>query len=107
MVAALASNDYGLLGRAIDDRIAEPVRMSLLPGFREAKAAAMDAGALGSSISGSGPTAFALVRGAEAGVRVAAAMSAAYAASGQHSEVRVAKVDRAGARLIRRNQGQR
>jgi homoserine kinase len=107
MVAALASNDYGLLGRAIDDRIAEPVRMFLLPGFREAKAAAMDAGALGSSISGSGPTAFALVRGAEAGARVAAAMSAAYAASGQRSEVRVAKIDRAGARLIRRNQGQR
>ncbi|HKH83899.1 MAG TPA: hypothetical protein VKA25_09465, partial [Gemmatimonadales bacterium] len=91
----------------IDDRIAEPVRMSLLPGFREAKEAAMHAGALGSSISGSGPTAFALVRGAEAGARVAAAMSAAYTASGQRSEVRVAKVDRAGARLIRRNQGQR
>lgn len=107
MVAALASNDYALLGRAIDDRIAEPVRMALLPGFQEAKQAAMDAGALGSSISGSGPTAFALVRGAEAGVRVAAAMSAAYSALGHGSEVRVAKVDRAGARLIRRNQGQR
>ena len=100
MVAALAAGDYALLGRAIDDRIAEPVRAALLPGFREAKQAAMAAGALGSSISGSGPTAFALVRGQEAGERVAAAMAAAYLGCGQRSEVRVARIDREGARLI-------
>ena len=56
-----------LLGRAIDDRIAEPARAGLLPGFAEAKAAALAAGALGSSISGSGPTAFALTRGRAVG----------------------------------------
>ncbi|HEX5962901.1 MAG TPA: homoserine kinase [Gemmatimonadales bacterium] len=100
MVAALASGDYALLGRAIDDRIAEPVRTALLPGFREAKRAALEAGALGSSISGSGPTAFALVRGLEAGERVAKAMSAAYTASGHQSDVRVARIDREGARVI-------
>ena len=64
MVAALALDDYELLGRSVDDRIAEPARAGLLPGFAEAKAAALAAGALGSSISGSGPTAFALARGA-------------------------------------------
>ena len=100
MVAALASGDYALLGRAIDDRIAEPARSPLLPGFREAKQAALEAGALGSSISGSGPTAFALVRGAVIGERVAAAMSAAYTACGLRSEVRVAGIDREGARVI-------
>ena len=67
MVAALALGDYELLGRAIDDRIAEPARAGLLPGFVEAKAAALAAGALGSSISGSGPTAFALTRGRAVG----------------------------------------
>jgi homoserine kinase len=100
MVAALATSDYELLGRAIDDRIAEPVRTPLLPGFREAKQAALAAGALGSSISGSGPTAFALVRGRDAGERVAAAMAAAYASCGHRSEVRVAQIDRRGARVI-------
>ena len=100
MVAALAAGDYDLLGRAIDDRIAEPARAALLPGFREAKQAALAAGALGSSISGSGPTAFALVRGRAAGERVAAAMTAAYTACGQDSEVRVAQIDRQGARVI-------
>ena len=100
LVAALALGDYELLGRAINDRIAEPARAPLLPGFAEAKAAALAAGALGSSISGSGPTAFALTRGREAGGRVAAAMIAAYAAAGQRSDARVAGVDRVGARLV-------
>ncbi|HEU4680259.1 MAG TPA: homoserine kinase, partial [Gemmatimonadales bacterium] len=102
IVAALASGDYALLGRAIDDRIAEPVRAPLLPGFLEAKRAALEAGALGSSISGSGPTAFALVEGQEVGERVATAMSAAYGNCGHRSEVRVARIDREGARVVGR-----
>lgn len=102
IVAALAAGDYALLGRAIDDRIAEPVRAPLLPGFLEAKRAALEAGALGSSISGSGPTAFALVEGQEAGERVATAMSAAYGICGHRSEVRVARIDREGARVVGR-----
>ncbi|HEY5940714.1 MAG TPA: homoserine kinase [Gemmatimonadales bacterium] len=105
MVAGLASGDYDLLGRAIDDRIAEPVRSALLPGFKEAKEAALAAGALGSSISGSGPTAFALVRGYDAGVRVAAAMAGAYTRSGHRSEVRVTQVDHQGARVIDESDG--
>jgi homoserine kinase len=100
LVAALALGDYALLGRAIDDRIAEPARAGLLPGFAQAKAAALAAGALGSSISGSGPTAFALTRGRETGERVAAAMVSAYARAGQRSDARVAPVDRVGARLL-------
>jgi homoserine kinase len=100
LVAALAASDYALLGRAIDDRIAEPARARLLPGFLEAKAAALASGALGSSISGSGPTAFALTRGRATGERVASAMVAAYAAAGLRSEARVGAVDRQGARLI-------
>jgi homoserine kinase len=104
MIAALASSDYALLGRAIDDRIAEPARAGLLPGFREAKQAALAAGALGSSISGSGPTAFALVRGPEAGKRVADAMAAAYASCGRQSQVRVTRIDREGARVVSREQ---
>ncbi len=104
IVAALASSDYALLGRAIDDRIAEPARAGLLPGFREAKQAALAAGALGSSISGSGPTTFALVRGPEIGKRVGDAMAGAYTACGQRSEVRVTSIDREGARVVSREE---
>jgi len=100
LISALASGDYELLGRALDDRIAEPARAPLLPGFREAKAAALAAGACGCSISGSGPTAFALARGTAGAERVAAAMVAAYSERGQRSEARIAPVDQVGARLI-------
>jgi len=99
LVAALASGDLALLGRAIDDRIAEPVRAPRLIGFAEAKAAALGAGALACSISGSGPAAFALVERGGAGERVAEAMAAAYRSRGVACRARVAEIDRAGARL--------
>jgi homoserine kinase len=107
LVAALASGDYALLGRAIDDRIAEPARARLFPGFVEAKAAALAAGALGSSISGSGPTVFALARGRDSADRVAAAMHDAYTGMSQTADVLVGKVDRTGARIVEDTGGAR
>lgn len=100
MVAALFRGDIAALGRAIDDRIAEPARGPLLRGFAEAKAAALEAGAAGCSISGSGPTVFALVDGEQAAVAVSAAMGRAYLAQGIDCTVRVAEVDRIGARVV-------
>jgi homoserine kinase len=100
IVAALVTADYALLGRAIDDRIAEPARAGLLPGFQEAKKAAMEAGALGSSISGAGPSVFALTQGPAVAQRVGEAMVTAYAERGQTARLRVTRVDRQGARLI-------
>jgi homoserine kinase len=70
----------------------------LLPGFAAAKRAALDAGALGCSISGAGPTAFALVDDERTGALVANAMVLAYAASGIAAAARVANVDLTGAR---------
>ena len=99
IVAALASGDLALLGRAIDDRIAEPARAPLIPGFREAKAAAITAGALGASISGAGPTTFALAGDLACAQAVAVAMEAAFAAQAITSSVRVCEVDRVGARV--------
>ena len=100
MTAAFASGDLALLGRALDDRIAEPARAPLLPGFTSARAAALGAGALGCSISGSGPTAFALTDSAERGGLIAAAMTAAYAGAGVECRARVETVDRRGARTV-------
>jgi homoserine kinase len=97
IVAACYTSDLALLGRAIDDRIAEPARAPLLPGFIAAKNAAMTAGALGASISGAGPTAFALVDGNATGALVASAMRDAYASAGVECVTRVTEVDPNGA----------
>ena len=99
IVAALHTGDLSFLGRCIDDRIAEPVRSHLLPGFARAKQAAMAAGALGVSISGAGPTAFALCDGEAAGDRIATAMCDAYRSAGIGCSVRVTRPDLNGTRV--------
>ncbi|HET8775742.1 MAG TPA: homoserine kinase [Thermoanaerobaculia bacterium] len=57
---AFAVADGELLRRALDDRYAEPRRAPLIPRFDDVKRAALAAGAFGCSISGSGPTLFAV-----------------------------------------------
>ncbi|MCU1348406.1 MAG: thrB [Acidobacteria bacterium] len=66
LVHAFAAADGALLRRALDDRYAEPRRASLIPHFFDVKRAALDAGAFGCSISGSGPTIFAIADEANA-----------------------------------------
>lgn len=78
LIAGLCTADYGLIGRALQDLVAEPYRSPLIPGFSEAKAAAVAAGALGAGISGSGPSVFALARGPEAAARAGEAAVRAF-----------------------------
>lgn len=99
IVAACCLGDLALLGRAIDDRLAEPARAPLLPGFAAAKRAAALAGALGCSISGSGPTAFAFARDRATADRIAAAMHTAYRDAGLESDTRVTTPDPLGLRM--------
>ncbi len=103
MVAAFCTRDLSRLRGAVDDRIAEPARAPLLPGFAAAKESAIAAGALGCSISGGGPSAFALVDGDASGERVMQAMIDAYAANGGRGGVqasgRVARIDEEGTRV--------
>jgi homoserine kinase len=75
-VAACASGDIELLARSLRDVIVEPQRAGSVACFGDVKQAASDAGALGCSLSGSGPSIFALARSADAPA-VAAAMEAA------------------------------
>lgn len=104
MVAALTSGDLDLLRRALDDGIAEPVRAPLLPGFLEAKAAALAAGALGCSISGAGPTSFAFAPNDEDAERIGEAMCDAYLSRAVKATSRVARIDERGARLLVREE---
>ena len=60
LILGLVNSDFGLIGESLEDVVIEPQRAKLIPGFAEVKAAALDAGALGCSISGAGPSIFAL-----------------------------------------------
>ena len=61
LVDALHRGDFDQLSRSLEDTIAEPRRAPLVPGLAAIKRAAVEAGALGCSLSGSGPSLFALV----------------------------------------------
>jgi homoserine kinase len=97
-VAALYASDTDLLGRAVTDRVAEPVRAPFIPGFYDVKEAALSAGAIACSISGSGPSVFALCTGDPD--RIAAAMKKAFRSAGLRSDVFISKVNARGARFL-------
>ncbi|MBF0407837.1 MAG: homoserine kinase [Candidatus Riflebacteria bacterium] len=69
-ISACYTNDYKMIGRCLRDVVIEPQRAALIPGFADARKNAFDSGALGFSISGSGPAVFALCRGDEAATKV-------------------------------------
>jgi len=95
LVHAFAGGDGALLGRALDDRYAEPRRAPLIPRFHAVKTAAIDAGAFGGSISGSGPTVFAVAEDESTARAAAAAMQRA---GEVESTTHVGAIARQGAR---------
>ena len=101
LVAGLYRSDLPLLGRSIDDRVIEPLRATLIPGFAAVKAAALNAGALGCSIAGSGPSVFALSDDHAAAQKVGEAMQAAFHTTANlTSDLYVGRVSPAGARVV-------
>jgi homoserine kinase len=101
LVHSLHTGDFALMSRALEDTIAEPRRAPLVPGLSSIKQAAAEAGALGSSLSGSGPSLFALCADSSIADRVADAMAAAVRREiGGDPDVYVSAVIPRGARVI-------
>jgi homoserine kinase len=99
LIAGLLTSDYDLIGRSLTDVVIEPVRSILIPGFHRVKEAALDAGALGCSISGSGPAVFALTRGLDTAQLAGHAMVAVYRSIGIDCDVYVSEINRAGSEI--------
>ncbi|MBI4367284.1 MAG: homoserine kinase, partial [Deltaproteobacteria bacterium] len=101
LVAAACRQDMAMLGRALEDPLIEPVRAGLIPGFPAVKAAALQAGAIGSSIAGSGPSVFAfVVGGKKAAADVAGAMQEAFAAADVKSRSWIGAIAARGASVV-------
>ncbi|TDE06852.1 homoserine kinase [Flavobacterium sandaracinum] len=100
LIAGLYTKDYDLIGRSLHDEIVEPLRSVLIPGFDLIKQTALENGALGSGISGSGPSIFALSKGKETADKIAKAMSAVYDEMNLPYEIHVSKVNDEGMKII-------
>ncbi len=98
LLLGLERGEADLVRASMQDRIAEPARASLYPGYAEARAAAIAAGALGVVVSGAGPTVVAIV--AEAASRaVGDALVSGYHSVGIEAVAHEAHVDETGARV--------
>jgi homoserine kinase len=100
LVSGLAKADYELIGRSLQDVIAEPIRGMLIPSFHEAKQQSLDKGALGCSISGSGPSIFALSQGEETANNVANSFKDLFKSIGLESYVHVSNINTKGAEVL-------
>jgi len=100
-IAGCYSNDLDLIKESFRDLLIEPQRAALIPALAEVKEAALRNGALGASISGSGPSVFAWATSPDLASKVRDAMLQAYAAKGL-VEVNswISPVSMQGARII-------
>lgn len=100
LITALHQNDLELLGRAMHDSLIEPYRGELIPGYEQVKLAAAQAGAIGCTIAGSGPSMLAFARSKVDAESIATSMVKAFHDSGLLSQQWIGKVSGEGARII-------
>jgi homoserine kinase len=100
ITAAFAKDDYSLFARSLHDAIIEPARASLIKGFMEVKANALKAGADGMTISGSGPTVFAITNDSKKARFIEDAMLRTFSMHGVEAKSLITEVDNEGTRLL-------
>ncbi|MFO0600467.1 MAG: homoserine kinase [Myxococcaceae bacterium] len=99
-LAGCFQSDASLLRRGLRDVLVEPRRASLIPGFAAVKQAALDAGAIGASIAGAGPSVFAWFESPEQAEAASVAMAAQFEKAGLKADRLVSPVNGPAARVI-------
>ncbi len=100
LVAGLYKGDTKLIGRALQDHVAEPYRKKFIPEYDALKVAIMESGAIGSNISGSGPSVFALTDSLEVAEKVAEAMKAHFTKLNIGADTFASEICNTGCRLL-------
>src|SRR6185503_12175219 len=98
-ISGCYTNDLDMIRASFEDVVIEPQRQALIPGFPEVRRASMEAGALGCSISGAGPTMFAWAV-AERAPAVMQAMSAEFSRRDIDVDEWIVEINAAGARVV-------
>ncbi|MDA7707099.1 homoserine kinase [Flavobacteriaceae bacterium] len=96
LIHGLHTNDYDLISRSLEDVVVEPFRSQLIPGFETIKKAALGNGALGTGISGSGPSVFSLCKTEATAIKVEKAIRQTYKNQNIPFEIYVSKINLEG-----------
>ena len=99
-IHSLHTSDYPLMQRSLHDVIIEPHRSKLIPHYNEVKQQTLNAGALGTNISGSGPSIFSLCKGIENANKVRGVMRNIYSNTGIEFDVHVSKINTQGVKIL-------
>ena len=100
LIHSLHTNNYQLMKRSLHDAIIEPHRSKLIPFYKEVKQAALNAGALGTNISGSGPSIFSLCKGIETATLVSEAIEKVYLSTGIKFDIHISKINIEGIKVL-------
>ena len=100
LVSGLYSEDYGLISRSLNDEIIEKERSLLIPEYISLKSSALEAGALGCGISGSGPSVFALSRGKIKAKEIASGFKSIISKLGIDYDIYISKINSNGVKKI-------
>lgn len=100
VLAGCFKSDAAMVREGLDDTLVEPRRAPLIAGFGEVKRAALEANAMGASISGAGPSVFAWFESRSEAEAAALVMRAAFAASGFDSQAYVSPIAGPRAELL-------
>ncbi|MGH8139669.1 MAG: homoserine kinase [Steroidobacteraceae bacterium] len=98
-ISGCYTNDLDMIRATLEDVIIEPQRQALIPGFQDVRRAAMEAGALGCSISGAGPTTFAWAHLSSAPA-VMESMRREFARRSIELDGWIVEIETAGARVV-------
>lgn len=101
MAWSVAMNNAKQFGKSIQDRVVEPARAPLIHGFDDVKKVAIEAGALGCSISGAGASIFAVTDTGGNAEKIGCAMAAGFKKNGVACQIKVTRMDRYGARRVK------
>lgn len=100
LISSLYTHDYDLLGRCLKDVIVEPIRSILIPEFDRMKEIAMENGALGFGISGSGPTVFSLYSSGDDAQKVLQLLKKLLANIGVESNIYLSEINETGPMVL-------
>jgi homoserine kinase len=100
LIAGLMKSDYSLISRSLQDVIIEPARSILIPGFDNIKLVAQRSGALGMSISGSGPSLFAFSTSKRNAVAIGESMLSEFRSLQINGELYISKINKTGPKII-------
>jgi homoserine kinase len=100
LISGLYTENYELISNSLHDELVEPYRSILIPEFDTIKKTSIENGALGSGISGSGPSIFALSKGIKNAEKVALSMKEVYSKTGINFDIHISKINELGIKIL-------